>query len=263
MKVSLVQLAPQLDNLQANIEQAIAFVNQTDSDLYILPELANSGYNFKDRDAAFAIAEASDNSLFITALHDIAKQKNTLIVSGFCEKEGDKLYNSAVLIGPQGLIGLYRKLHLFLNEKNIFERGNKGLPVFDTDWGKIGMLVCFDWMFPEAWRKLALNGAQLIAHPSNLVLPYCQQVVPSYALINRCYVATANRIGTEGELTFSGRSIVADPNGDILCLAQPDKSQVISAEVDLSLTKNKFITRLNHVFDDRRSDVYGNLNPHD
>lgn len=263
MKVSLVQLEPQLGKLQANIEQATALINQTDSDLYILPELANSGYNFKNREAALAIAESADNSRYLDALCDVAKQKNTLIVTGFCEKEGDKLFNSSVLLGPGGPIGIYRKLHLFLNEKNIFEPGKIGLPVFDTDWGKIGMLVCFDWMFPEAWRKLAMNGAQLIAHPSNLVLPYCQKVVPSYALINRCYVATANRIGTEGELTFSGRSIVADPNGDILCLAQPDKSQVISAEVDLSLTMNKFITKRNHVFDDRRSDVYGNLNPHD
>ncbi len=263
MKISLVQLEPQLGNLKANIDQAVSFINQTDSDLFILPELANSGYNFENRAAAYGIAESTNNSLYLDVLCDVAKQKNTLIVTGFCEKEGDKLFNSSVLLGPRGLIGVYRKLHLFLNEKNIFEPGNKGLPVFDTDWGKIGMLVCFDWMFPEAWRKLALDGAQLIAHPSNLVLPYCQSVVPSYALINRCYVATSNRIGTEGQLTFSGRSLVADPNGDVLCLAETDKCQVISAEVDLSLTTNKFITKLNHVFDDRRSDVYGNLNPND
>jgi predicted amidohydrolase len=133
--------------------------------------------------------------------------------------------------------------------------------VFDTRIGKIGMLVCFDWMFPEAWRKLALQGAQLIAHPSNLVLPYCQSVIPSYSLVNRCYIATANRIGCERNLTFTGQSVLTNPGGEELLKGDTDKSQVLSAEIDLSLADNKYITAKNDAFADRRSEVYGDLNP--
>ncbi|MBS2211350.1 hypothetical protein KEM09_08060 [Carboxylicivirga mesophila] len=263
MKVSIIQMAPQLGHLRANIETISSLIEQSDSDLFILPELANSGYNFQNQQAAFDASEKLEKSVFIEAVHGLAKIKNTHIVTGFCERDRHKLYNSSVLIAPKGVIGIYRKLHLFLNEKNIFNAGNLGLPVFDTELGKIAMLVCFDWMFPEVWRKLALKGAQLIAHPSNLVLPYCQGVVPSYALVNRCYIATANRIGTEGNLTFSGQSILATPNGETILRGTSDKSQVLSAEIDLSLANNKYITELNDVFKDRRPDVYGNLEAND
>ncbi|TRX70491.1 nitrilase-related carbon-nitrogen hydrolase [Carboxylicivirga sp. M1479] len=261
MRISLVQYAPKLNDPQANIDATSALIQSNNSDLYVLPELSNSGYNFNGFEEAYRASEELDNSNFIKALLALAKAKNTLIVSGFCERENRRLYNSSVLLGPNGIIGLYRKLHLFLNEKDIFTPGNKELPVFDTPWGKIGMLVCFDWMFPEAWRKLALQGAQLIAHPSNLVLPYCQSVVPSYALVNRCFIATANRIGTEDQLTFTGQSILANPNGEVLLRADTDKSQVLSTEIDLHLAKDKFITQKNDAFKDRRTDVYGNLDP--
>lgn len=256
-------MAPQLGEATANIEQIFGMTQSTDSDLFILPELANSGYNFENINAAKAAAESVDSSPFLNAMIELARTKNALIATGFCERDAGKLYNSSALVGPKGIIGTYRKLHLFLNEKKLFSAGNQGLPVFETDLGKIGMLICFDWMFPEAWRKLALKGAQLIAHPSNLVLPYCQSVVPSYALVNRCFIATANRTGSEKDLTFSGQSILANPNGEVILKASSDKSQVLSAEIDLSLSDNKFITEMNNAFDDRRIDVYGNLNPHD
>lgn len=259
MRISIVQFPPQLNKLQTNLEAIDHLIGDTDSALYILPELANSGYNFKDKQDAFDNSEVIDKSIFLEHLIAIAKNKKAHIVSGFCERDGDKLYNSSVLINSEGVIGLYRKLHLFLNEKDIFEPGNKGLPVFDTPIGKIGMLICFDWMFPEAWRQLALKGAQLIAHPSNLVLPYCQSVTPSYALVNRCFIATSNRIGTEGNLTFTGQSVLADINGDIIIRGSNDKSQLLSAEIDLSLADSKSITARNNVFSDRRSDVYGDL----
>ena len=260
MKISLLQFSPRLNNLQANLDAVNNLIGASDSDLYILPELANSGYNFVDKQNAFDNSESIKNSIYIDHLISIAKDKNAHIVSGFCERDGDKLYNSATLINSDGVIGLYRKLHLFLNEKDIFEPGDKGLPVFDTALGKIGMLICFDWMFPEAWRHLALKGAQLIAHPSNLVLPYCQSVTSSYALVNRCFTATANRIGTERNLTFTGQSLLADINGNTVIKGSKDQSQLLSAEIDLCLANSKSVTALNNVFEDRRSDIYGDLN---
>ena len=263
MKISLVQFAPKLGDTEKNISQISDLIKPLESELFVLPELANSGYNFKDKISALEASETVDRSVFLDELTQLAKSKGTHIVTGFCEQKNNQLYNSSVLLGPEGIIGLYRKLHLFLNEKDIFSPGNLGLPVFETELGKIGMLVCFDWMFPEAWRKLCLEGAQIVAHPSNLVLPYCQSVIPSYSLINRCFIATANRIGTEGELTFTGQSVLTNPLGETILSGETDKSQVLNAEIDLSLADNKFITEKNDAFADRRIDVYGNLNPQD
>ena len=181
------------------------------------------------------------------------------IVSGINEKEDGKLYNSSILVGPKGLVGKYRKIHLFWNEFDIFEKGNLGLPVFDLGFASVGMLICFDWVFPEVWRILALKGADIICHPSNLVLPYAQQAVPVHGMINKTYNITANRYGTERDVTFSGQSIISDPTGKTLYKSpsKADYVKVISA--DISLTRNKQITPRNNVFTDRRPDEYKDL----
>jgi predicted amidohydrolase len=122
------------------------------------------------------------------------------------------------------------------------------------------MLVCFDWMFPEVWRILALKGADLICHPSNLVLPsLAQQAVPIHALTNRVYVVTANRIGTEGNLSFTGLSIIANPKGEVLLQASPTGGEVGLVEADLELARDKQITARNHIFADRRPEEYAFL----
>ncbi len=258
--ISIVQFAPKLGKMEENIEAIERLTEPISARLIVLPELANSGYRFKDFADAKSNSETLDESLFLDKLKQLAKKKDAYIVTGFCEREADKLYNSSVLISPEGLLGVYRKLHLFWGEKSIFTKGNTGLPVFDTPIGKIGMLVCFDWMFPEAWRCLALKGAQLIAHPSNLVLPYCQRVIPSYALVNRCFIATANRIGTEKDLTFTGQSILAAPNGDVILRGGESCAEVMHTKIKLTAANNKYITPCNDAFADRRDDVYGNLN---
>ena len=260
VKVGLMQFAPQIGDVVFNINQINDLVNaQKRCDLYVLPELANSGYRFQSRDEAVLFSEKITHSVFLKALIAIAEQKKAYVISGFCERAGDKLYNSSVLIGSEGLLGIYRKLHLFMDEKDIFEPGDLGLPVFDTAIGKIGMQVCFDWMFPEAWRVLALKGAQLSAHPSNLVLPYCQSVIPSYALINKCFIATSNRIGTEYDVTFTGQSLMASPKGEVLIKGGESENMLLTKKIDLSMADDKMITSRNHAFNDRRADVYGQL----
>ena len=258
--MSIVQFAPQLGDIDENTMRVKQLIEPLASQLIVLPELANSGYRFKNYTDARKASETLSDSVFLDELKLMAKAVGTYIVTGFCEREGDNLYNSAVLIGPDGLLGVYRKLHLFWDEKSIFTKGNKGLPVFDTPIGKIGMLICFDWMFPEAWRSLALKGAQIIAHPSNLVLPFCRDVIPSYALLNRCFIATANRVGTEKDLTFTGRSVLASPEGEVLLEGSESDIEILSAQIDLDRANDKFITPCNDVFADRRDDVYGSLN---
>ncbi|MGC9332990.1 MAG: nitrilase-related carbon-nitrogen hydrolase, partial [Anaerolineae bacterium] len=125
---------------------------------------------------------------------------------------------------------------------------------------RLGMLVCFDWIFPEAWRVLALKGADVICHPSNLVLPgLAQRAVPIHALTNRVYVVTANRVGTEDDLTFTGMSTIASPTGDVLAQASPADEAVSLVEVDLALARDKRITARNDLFADRRPEAYGTL----
>ncbi len=261
MKAGFLQFAPCLMDQNKTISNLETLFSQDfEADLLVLPELCNSGYNFPNREEAFACAETSDKSEFIDFLVSVAQKKNCFISSGFHEKDGDKLFNSSVLVGPKGLVGKYRKLHLFLNEKDIFEPGDLGLPVFETEIGKIGMLVCFDWIFPETWRILALKGAEIICHTSNLVLPgFAQKAVPVQALMNRVFAITANRIGTEGNLTFTGMSTIASPKGDVIYQAKPDQNELKVVEIDLAESHNKFMTPRNNVFEDRRVEFFDEI----
>ncbi|MDK2841793.1 MAG: 5-aminopentanamidase [Anaerophaga sp.] len=257
IKTGILQFAPVIGDIVSNIRKIDQLLdNAPGVQLWVLPELASSGYNFASKEEARQSAEPLGESLFIRYLTEKAEKLNAWFVSGFNELDGDKLYNSAVLISPQGLAGHYRKLHLFNREKEIFEPGNTGLPVFSTPYGKTGILVCFDWMFPESWRILALKGAQIICHPSNLVLPWCQNAIPGYALTNRIFVATANRVGTERALTFTGQSVLVNPKGEYLFRGNPDKEDILTADIDLSDALDKQMTPFNHVFADRRPDVY-------
>lgn len=257
MRIGLLQFAPEVGATDKNIVKIQKMLDKSPhADLWVLPELASTGYNFESRDEAVLCSESLNSSRFIHFLMERAIKTGSWFVSGINERNGDKLYNSAVMVSADGVVGVYRKLHLFKNEKYIFEPGNLGLPVFDTPWGKVGMLVCFDWMFPEAWRLLALKGVQLICHPSNLVLPWCQQATPGYALTNRIFVATANRIGHERGLDFTGRSQLTDPFGDIILKGKKRKKQALVADIDLAESLNKIMTSENHAFDDRRGDVY-------
>jgi predicted amidohydrolase len=261
MQVAALQFKPEFGQIDKNIDQIEDLTRSlNDIDLLVLPELASTGYHFTNRKEALQHSESISNSRFVDFLIALAREKDMLVVAGINEKETNKLFNSSVMVGPDGLVGTYRKLHLFRNEKQIFEPGNLGLPLFDTPFGKIGMLICFDWMFPEAWRALALKGANLIAHPANLVLPYCQSVTPSYCLTNRIFSITANRIGKERDLNFTGQSLICDCKGNELKRGSKNETELLQASIKLELSNDKSITPENDAFQDRRQDVYGNLN---
>jgi predicted amidohydrolase len=229
-------------------------------DLIVLPELCNSGYNFVSTEQAWQTSEEVQDSVFIRYLESLCRRYGFHIVSGFNERSGDHLFNTAILLGPNGYVGRYRKLHLFMNEKDIFQPGDEGLPVFDIGTCRVGLLVCFDWQFPEAWRVLALKGADMICHPSNLVLPgLAQSAIPIHALTNRLYVVTANRIGSEGDLTFTGMSTIAGPQGDVLLQASSDSEQLAAVDIDPLVARDKNVTPRNHILADRRPEEYSLL----
>lgn len=229
------------------------------ADFVVLPELANTGYNFKNRDELLAVAEEADNSHFLHFLEKACQKYSYHVVAGFAELEGVRIYNSAALVAPDGIVGLYRKVHLFDNEKVLFEPGNLGFPLFEVNGLRIGMLICFDWVFPEAWRIMALKGADLICHPCNLVLPKkAQRTVPGHAACNKVYIALANRTGNEDELYFTGNSLIVDPNGELLCEASPEDDEILWAKIEPEKARNKFLTRRNNWIADRRTDIYHN-----
>ena len=261
MKTGFVQFHPVLGDIKANIAKVNQLVRSVEqADLLVLPELCTSGYNFVSKEQAWETSESIQDGTSVRHLVSLCREKKMHIVAGINERDGDKLYNSAVLVGPNGVVGKYRKMHLFMNEKDIFEPGDAGLPVLDIGVAKVGLAICFDWIFPEVWRILALEGADIICHPSNLVIPgLCQRAVPINALMNRVYVVTANRIGTEGDLTFTGLSVIADPMGEVIAQASSVDEELAVVDIDVALARDKMVTARNDVLGDRRPDQYRRL----
>jgi predicted amidohydrolase len=173
-------------------------------------------------------------------------------------KEGH-LYNSAAVFADGKHLATYRKIHLFDRENEWFLPGNEEPQVVDWKGHKIGVMVCFDWAFPEVARILALKGADIILHPANLVLPYCQNAMITRSIENRVFTATANRVGTERGVVFSGMSQVISPKGEVLLRLQEEKLRVACVDLDLSLARDKKITKRNDVMEDRRPSIYGRL----
>ena len=257
-KVSIIQFQPLLVEPEENVRQLQSLFDKIEgSRLVILPELSNSGYNFRDFDEAYQCSEViGSKGIFQDFLLEQARKKDIFIVSGINEREEDELFNTAILVGPGGIVGKYRKIHLFMNEKDIFQKGNAGLPVFDLGDFKIGIMICFDYLFPEPWRIMAQKGADLVCHPSNLLTENTHRCLPGLSLMNRIYIATANRIGTEGGITFNGMSLFTDPAGRIIKMSSADRTEIITTEIDTLLSGNKMITSRNHVFNDRRPEAY-------
>ncbi|MDT8392431.1 MAG: nitrilase-related carbon-nitrogen hydrolase [Bacteroidales bacterium] len=257
LKIALIQFEPLLGNIAANIITVRELIGRlSGAQLVVLPELASTGYHFNNPEHAISLAEDPGNSEYVAMLTDLASKNNQFIVSGFNEKSKSGIYNSSLLIGPEGLMGIYRKMHLFMHEKEYFLPGDGELAVYDTGHCRLGMQICFDYLFPEPWRILSQKGAELIVHPSNLLTQNANKVLPGLALINHVYIATTNRIGIERDLEFNGGSMILDPKGEILVKASASAEELIEYEIDISLAHNKMITSMNHVFEDRRPEQY-------
>jgi len=260
MRVGIVQFHPVFGGVARNIARAIALARTASADLWILPELFTTGYQFRDRDEVAHLAEGLDGPSMAT-MATKAAELGTWFCGGFAERDGDKLFNSAFLVGPDGNAMVYRKVHLFDREKELFDQGDRGFVVVDVSGAKVGMMICFDWLFPESARTLALMGAQVIAHPSNLVLPHCPEAMKTRALENRVFTFTANRIGHEdrlgdGGLTYIGSSVAYAPDGRRLISAGREDECAAVVEVDPALALDKSMTRRNDVLADRRVDAY-------
>jgi len=260
MRIAYAQIEPRLGDLDANREMLRrAVAEAAGADLVVLPELASSGYNFADEAQAAATAEESDGET-TAVLTAACREHGVHAVCGLNEREGGQRYNSAVVVGPEGLLGVYRKMHLFAREKLFFHPGNLGFPTFAVGEARVGVLICFDWAFPECWTSLMLAGADVVAHPSNLVLPgKGQRAVPVLAMMHRLYAVLANRIGVERDLRFTGGSLIAGPNGEVLASAPEAAEHVAAVPIDLAPARDKKLTETNHLLDDRRPEIFAAL----
>jgi predicted amidohydrolase len=261
MRVGFIQSDPLFGNTEYNLSKVESLITLRKADLMVLPELFSTGYHFLNQNEALKLSEPIPEGPTTQSLIRICNKNQISIIAGIAEQDENRSYNSAVVIGPNGYLGKYRKIHLFGTEKNCFHPGNLPLKVFDIGSARVGVMICFDWRFPETARTLALSGADLIAHPSNLVLPHCPQAIITRCLENRVFAVTANRIGAEerisgNPLNFIGQSQVVDPDGNILCRASETKEETKVIEIDIGKSRNKSISSGDNLFTDRRPDLY-------
>jgi len=264
MQAGYLQFGPVFANTAANIEKIKDLTENISFDLLVMPELSNSGYLFAKKEELEKTAESIPEGIFCKYLKGLASEKNAYIVCGLAEVETGKYYNSSVLVYPDGNIKRYRKIHLFSEEKRWFLHGESKFNVHDIyirgENVKVGMMICYDWIYPESARSLAMQGAQVICHPSNLVMPYCQSAMFARAVENRVFTITANRIGRESndgnELYFTGQSVIVDPKGNYLQRGSEDGEECIVIDIDPKLALDKKINDYNSIFEDRREDMY-------
>lgn len=264
LKVSFVQSNAVFGKVKNNVGEVLALAERVGGDLIVAPELCNTGYAFPSKEEAFRLSEPVPDGNTTRAFLDASQRLHCTFVFGLAERSGNRAFNSAVVVSRGRYYGTYRKLHLFYKEKLWFSPGNRGLKVFEVDGYRLGVMVCYDWVYPEVARVLALSGADIIAHPSNLVLPgYCQKAMLARSFENRVYTITANRVGVErrgsDEFRYTGQSQIVTPRMEILASAGPDEVTAKSAEIDLSVSRDKKMTQLNDLIEDRRPRFYAAL----
>jgi predicted amidohydrolase len=277
VRVAVVQFEPRVgvENLKANalaVEQRLTAAAEAGAGLIVLPELATTGYVFETREEAFTHAEAVPDGPTVQRFARFAAERNVYIVACVAEQDRDRLFDTAVLVGPEGYIGRYRKTHLWNTEKLWFTPGDEGYSVFDTRIGRIGLLVCWDIWFPETARIVAQLGADIICVPTGWVWTppplYDQSGVCMAAYLtitaahaNNVFIATADRIGQERGAGFMGNSLIAGTNGwPIDRIAGPDEDTIIYADVDLTAARTAPIwNQLNDLHRDRRTDLYDQM----
>jgi len=258
-RVGYIQNSPLFGEKEKNFAQIEKLTDNIQVDLIVLPELFATGYTFISKEEALNLAEKinGDTSIF---LQQISQKTGAIIVGGFIEKEGSEIYNSSMMVFKEKIIGTYKKIHLYNKEKLWFSPGNKSFLINKVNNIKIGMMICFDWIFPESVRSLALLGADIIAHSANLVLPYCQKAMQTRCLENRVFAITANRIGTEerGEdkFIFTGASQITAFDGVVLSSAPKNEVFVDAVDIDIKAARNKSLNEFNNLFKDRRQDLY-------
>ena len=268
MRVAVAQIEPKLGEKERNLEVCISRLEEAaaaGAQLLVLPECAVPGYMFESAEEALPFAEEIPGPSTGT-LERECRRLETYAVCGLLERDGDALRNAAVLVGPDGLVGTYRKTHLpFLGVDRFVVPGDE-LPVYDTPLGRIGVEICYDLRFPEVTRTLALKGADIVAHPTNFPMAAKVQtelITVARAAENRIYLLTANRVGKERWGEFCGWSQIVDPYGKRLAEAGETEEALLVADVEVEKARDKDYVVPGeyelYLFGHRRPELYGAL----
>jgi predicted amidohydrolase len=268
MRVAVAQMEPRLAEKERNLDAALERLEEAaaaGAQLLVLPECAIPGYMFDSAEEALPYAEEISGPTTEAFERECARL-GVHAITGLLERDGDTLYNAAILVGPDGLIGSYRKTHLpFLGVDRFVTPGDE-LKVFDTALGRIGLIICYDLRFPEVTRTLALQGADLVALPTNFPMAaklQCDVIAPARAAENRIYLLVANRVGKERWGEFCGWSQIVDPYGTRLAEAGETEEALLVADVELEKARDKDYVVPGeyelYLFGHRRPELYGAL----
>lgn len=271
MRIACVQLEPVFGELDRNRSRTLERIREAaanGAEVIVLPELCVSGYVFESIEEAAGLAEDVPGGPSVSAWEAACAELGVTVVAGIAERDGDRLFNSSVVIGPAGHIGTFRKVHLWNEEKRWFAPGDRGVPVFETPHGRIATIVCYDGWFPECYRLAALGGAQLVCVPTNWVpIPGQAEGQPAMATVlamaaahsNSLVVAAADRVGTERGQPFIGQSVIVSHTGWPLAgPASAEAEEILYADVDLEAgARARRWNDYNDPLADRRPEVYG------
>jgi predicted amidohydrolase len=268
VRIACCQIAPDVESPAESAALARASVAEAvagGADIVLLPELCASGYVFRSVEEARAAATPADGEL-LGGWADEAARGDALVVGGFCELAHDgRLFNSSALVDRDGVRAVYRKVHLWAEERFWFAPGESPAPVVPTRHGSIGLAVCYDLEFPELTRGLALQGTELIALPTNWPRddappdgrPVLQSLAAMTAYWNKLFVAVCDRCGTERGLEFEGGSVIAGPDGAFRAGPVAGRgARTLVADCDLSEAADKRTSEHNDAFADRRPGHY-------
>ncbi|MGN7799568.1 nitrilase-related carbon-nitrogen hydrolase [Leifsonia sp. 22587] len=270
--IAAVQLDPAVGDFDGNRRKAataIAEAFAAGASIVVIPELATSGYVFRDRDEARSVSIRPDHEIFAewARLAAGARDGAGVVVGGFSELgEGDEVHNSAAVVDASGVRAVYRKVHLWDREKEVFTPGKAAPPVVDTPHGRVGVMICFDLEFPEWTRIAGLAGADLLAVPTNWPLvptppgerPAEQRIAVAAALVNRMAIVCADRFGRERGVDWTEGTAIISPAGVVIAEAGPGRGAA-TADLDLAESRDKRLSPRIDLFDDRRPDLYGRL----
>ena len=270
VKIAAVQMDPKITKNRENLDKVLLetrIAAKNGADLIVFPECALTGYVFSSREEVMPFTESIPGAS-TESLAAYCKELGVHVIVGLLEKDADKYYNAAVLIGPGGLVGKYRKTHLpFLGVDRFLDAGDEPFQVYKTPIGNIGINICYDCNFPEGARVMTLLGADIIVLPTNW--PVGREKVPGYvintrAFENNVHFVAADRVGNERGASFIGRSKIISASGDTLAEASSDKEETIYAEVSLMEARQKQVVFKPGEFEvnfirDRRPELYGEV----
>ena len=271
VKIAGVQMEPLILDKERNLARCLDFIREAAGNgarLIVFPECALTGYAFSSLEEALPVFEPVPGPCTME-ITGVCRELNVYVVAGLLEIEGDRYYNTAVLLGPGGLLGKYRKIHLPYLGIDRFLNGGDSVPaVYETSVGRIGIGICYDAMFPEHARILALQGADIFVLPTNWpqqreFIP--EHVIPARAVENRMFIVAVNRIGEERGARFIGHSIIAHcGRGTALTRGEPDAENILYAEIEPALAREKHVVIAPGEFEfdvvkDRRPELYGTI----